>query len=84
MTAENIYKQVILQQQESKEMQDYALAYSGMKPKAAAAIFNTMTDNLDLVAKILNAMSAEERGDILAAMDADVAARLTKIMNPDP
>ena len=84
VTAENIYKQVILQQQESKEMQDYALAYSGMKPKAAAAIFNTMTDNLDLVAKILNAMSAEERGDILAAMDADVAARLTKIMNPDP
>lgn len=83
VTAENIYKQVIQQQEESKEMQDYALAYSGMKPKAAAAIFNTMTDNLDLVAKILNAMSAEERGDILAAMDADVAARLTKIMNPD-
>lgn len=82
-TAEYLYKQVIIQEQESQEIQDYALAYAGMKPKDAAEIFNTMTDNLNLVAKILNAMSAEERGDILAAMEPDVAARLTKIMDPD-
>ena len=54
-----------------------------MKPKEAAEIFNTMTDNLNLVAKILNSMSAEERGKILAAMEPDIAARLTKIMDPD-
>ena len=82
-TAEYLYKQVIIQEQESREVQDYALAYASMKPKAAAEIFNTMTDNLNLVAKILNAMSAEERGDILAAMEPDIAARLTKIMDPD-
>ncbi len=82
-TAEYLYKQVIIQEQESQEIQDYALAYAGMKPKDAAEIFNTMTDNLNLVAKILNAMSAEERGDILAAMEPDIAARLTKIMDPD-
>lgn len=82
-TAEYLYKQVIAQSQESQEIQEYALAYSAMKPKQAAAIFEKMTDNLNLAAKILNAMSAEDRGAILGAMDADVAARLTKIMDPD-
>ena len=38
-TAEYIYKQVVTQLQESKEVQDYAAAYSSMKPKQAAAIF---------------------------------------------
>ena len=42
-----------------------------------------MTDNLDLVAKILNAMSVEDRAKILGAMDAGVAAKLTKMMDPD-
>ena len=82
-TADYLYKQVIAQQQESQEIQDYALAYSEMKPKQAAAIFEEMTDNLNLAAKILNAMSAEDRGAILGVMDAEVAARLTKIMDPD-
>lgn len=82
-TAEYLYKQVIIQEQASKEIQDYAQAYSSMKPKEAAGIFNDMTDNLNLVAKILNAMSAEERGKILGAMDTEVAAKLTKIMDPD-
>lgn len=82
-TAEYLYKQVIAQSQESQEIQEYALAYSAMKPKQAAAIFEKMTDNLNLAAKILNAMSAEDRGAILGVMDADVAARLTKIMDPD-
>ncbi len=82
-TAEYLYKQVVTQLEESKEIQDYAQAYSDMKPKAAAAIFETMTDDLNLVARILSAMSAESRGEILAAMDATVAGKLTKIMNPD-
>ncbi|MCM1057611.1 MAG: hypothetical protein NC517_08390 [Firmicutes bacterium] len=84
-TAEALYKQVVVQLEESKEIQEYAAAYSdpAMKPKEAAEIFNNMTDNLNLVAKILNAMSTESRGAILAAMDTDVAARLTKIMDPD-
>ncbi|MCM1189516.1 MAG: hypothetical protein NC541_09490 [bacterium] len=82
-TAEYLYKQVIITQQASSQVQEYAKAYSNMKAKDAAEIFNTMTDNLNLVAKILNAMSAEERGEILAAMEPDIAARLTKIMDPD-
>lgn len=82
-TAEYLYRQVIVQLQESEEIQSYVQAYSEMKPKQAAGIFEKMTDNLDLVARILKAMNAEERGDILGAMDAEVAAKLTKIMDPD-
>ena len=82
-TAEYLYKQVIQQEQADKEIQDYAQAYSEMKPKQAAAIFEEMTDDLDLAAKILNQMSAEDRGNVLGAMDAEIAARLTRIMDPD-
>lgn len=82
-TAEVLYKQVVKQLEASKEVQEYAATYAAMKPKEAAEIFNNMTDNLNLVAKILNAMSVESRGAVLAAMDTEVAARLTKIMDPD-
>ena len=61
-TAEYIYKQVVTQLQESQEVQDYAAAYSAMKPKQAAANFEQMTNNLDLAARILNVMSADDRG----------------------
>ena len=54
-----------------------------MKPKQAAAIFEEMTNNLDLVARILNEMSTEDRGKILGVIDSEVAAKLTKIMEPD-
>lgn len=82
-TAEYLYKQVIIQREESKEIQDYAATYSQMKPKAAAAIFENMQNDLPLVADILNAMNAESRGAIMGVMDPEVAAKLTKIMNPE-
>lgn len=82
-TAEFLYKQVVMQLEESKEIKDYALAYSEMKPKAAAEIFESMTDNLDLVARILGVMNAKSRGEILGVMDPKVAARITKIMDPE-
>lgn len=82
-TAEYLYKQVVEQAETDKILQDYAQAYSEMKPKEAAAIFESMTDDLDLAAKILYQMSAEDRGKILGVMDSEVAARLTKIMDPD-
>ena len=87
-TAEYLYKQVIAQLQEDKSVQDYAsayssMAYSSMKPKKAAAIFEQMTDNLNLAARILKTMSAENRGNILGEMDPAIAAKLTKIMDPE-
>lgn len=81
--AEELYKQVVQFLEEDAEVQDYAQAYSTMKPAQAAAIFESMEDNLELAAKILNVMPAENRGKILGAMDPTVAARLTKIMDPE-
>ncbi len=81
-TAETLYKEVVREQQETKEIEEYAAAYSEMKPKEAAKIFESMTDNLDLVARILGVMTAEDRGKILGVMDPVVAAKVTKIMDP--
>jgi len=80
--AEAIYRQVVQQDEADSKISDYAKTYSSMKASQAASIFNTMTDNLGLVAKILNAMSASQRGAILGAMNAQTAAQLTAIMNP--
>ena len=80
--AESLYKQVIQQLQKDAEIEDYVKAYSSMKAKDAAEIFNTMTDDLELVAKILQGMNASARGNILAEMNADTAAKVTEILNP--
>ena len=80
--AEVLYKQVIQQLQKDAEIEDYVKAYSSMKAKDAAEIFNTMTDDLELVAKILQGMNASARGNILAEMNADTAAKVTEILNP--
>ncbi len=84
-TAEYIYKQVVTQMEEDAEVKKYAAAYgsSAMKPKQAAGIFEAMTDNLELAARILKAMSADDRGAILGVMDPAIAAKLTKIMDPE-
>lgn len=80
--AEVLYKQVVEQITYDSQVEDYAKTYSNMKPKEAAAIFDTMTDNLGLVADILNNMGSKARADILGQMDATTAAKLTEIMEP--
>lgn len=82
-TAEYIYRQVITQEAADAKVEEFAQTYSGMKPKQAAKVFENMTDNLDLVVKILNAMAVDDRAAILGVMDSEVAARLTKMMDPD-
>ena len=80
--AELLYKQVVEQQQTDSKISDYVKGYSQMKPKEAEAIFDTMTDNLNLVAQILENMDAQSRADILGKMNSDTAAKVTEIMNP--
>ena len=80
-TAETLYKQVIQQVEQDSNVTELAQTFTNMKPSAAAKIFESMTDNLDLAAKILNAIDVENRGAILAAMDSTVAGRITKIMD---
>ncbi len=84
-TAEYLYKQVVQQLEASQEIKDYVQAYSEMKPKQAAAILEEMTDNdgIQLVARMRKEMNAEDRGNILGVMDSAVAARVTKILDPE-
>jgi len=81
--AEVLYKQVVEQIEYNNRVENYAKTYSSMKPKQAAAIFDTMTDDLQLVADILLNMSTQARADILGKMDPEIAAKLTAIMEPD-
>ncbi len=78
-----LYKQVVQQMAEDEELSDYVKAYTEMKPKSAAKVFEEMSGNLDLVAKILGKMDASSRAKILNVMDPDIASSLTKIMDPD-
>lgn len=80
--AADLYKQVVEQVQYDEDVKEYAKAYVEMKPADAAGIFEAMTDDLQLVAQILENMSAESRGEILGEMDPAIAARITKIMEP--
>ena len=80
--AEDLYKQVVQDIQYEDEIKEYAKAYSAMEAEAAAGILESMTDDLELAAKILEAMAADARGEVLGAMDPDVAAQITKIMEP--
>lgn len=80
--AEMIYRQVMEQTEEEEEIEEYVKTYSSMKPKEAAAIFDTMTNNLQLVADILMNMDAQSRADILGKMNSETAAKVTKIMEP--
>lgn len=80
--AAELYKQVVQKVEHSEELEEYAETYASMKPKEAAAIMEAMTDDLKLVAQILEYMDAEARGSILGAMNAEVAAKVTKLMEP--
>ncbi len=81
-TAETLARQVMLQQQESKQFTEYAESFAAMKPKAAADTLEAM-DDLNLAARILNALSSEERANILNVMDTAMSAKILKMMNPE-
>lgn len=80
--AEYLYQMTIQETAADKELSDYVATFSAMKAKEAAAMFDTMTSDLDLVAKILKAMSADDRAKIMGQMNAENAARLAKMMDP--
>ncbi len=82
-TAEALYKQVIQEEAVNNKMKDYVATYSSMDAAKAAAILSAMTDNLNLAAEILESLSSSSRAAIMAEMDPSIAARLTKIMNPN-
>ncbi len=80
--AEVLYRQVVEQTTENEKLQGYVNTYTSMKAKEAAAIFDTMTDNLNLVAQILQNMDTQSRADILGKMSSENAAKVTEILKP--
>ncbi len=73
---------MVAQQTESAEFKELANTYANMKPQEAADILQTMTKDLDTVASILSAMSAEERAAIMGKMKAESAATITRKLTP--
>ena len=78
--AEEIYRQVVEQLQYSDAIQEKANIYKSMDPEAAARILETMTADVESVAKILLSMKPKESAAILAEMDNVFAAKITKKM----
>ncbi len=80
--AAEIYRQVTEQLAMDQVIQNLADYYSSMKATAAASVFEEMTGDLEKVAHILSCMKKDKAGDILAAMDSTLAAKLTLLIYP--
>lgn len=76
--AEIIYRQVIYDVNVSQEIQEKADIYSQMDPKAAAKIFETLSNDTDLLLLILSNMSKSSASEILSEMNPELAGTLTK------
>ena len=79
--AQQIYAQVVEQYQYDARVKAQADTYSKMEPADAAEILSEMTaGDLDLVAGILSGMSSSKSSLILAEMEPERAAQITKKM----
>lgn len=67
--------------EEEKALQDYVDTYSAMKPRDAAKVFDSMMpDQEDLVVRILENLTSDQRAAILSRMSVANAAILTEKM----
>lgn len=67
--------------EEAKALQDYVDTYSAMKPKDAAKVFDSMMpDQEDLVVRILENLTSDQRAAILSKMSIANAAIITEKM----
>lgn len=82
-TMEYIAKQIAVQEQRKEDLDNYIQTFAKMKPKSAAKMFEAMSDRLELVAEILEAMTVEQRADIMNVIDPELGAKLVKMMHPD-
>ncbi|MBR4515403.1 MAG: hypothetical protein IKO61_11015 [Lachnospiraceae bacterium] len=76
--AEEIYRDMITSRQADEDIKKLAKSYETMDAKKAAAILATMSNDLDTVALIMSQLSDAAKGKILAEMEADYAALVTK------
>lgn len=78
--AEEIYREVCKDYEYSQEIKNQADMYGKMEPANAAAVLSEMTNDLELVAKIMGSMQASKRADIMNNMTPTVAAQITTKM----
>lgn len=78
--AEAIYREVCRRYEHDQEIKDQADTYAKMEPANAAAILEEMTNDLTLVASILDSMQASKSALILENMTPTVAAQITTKM----
>lgn len=78
--AEEIYKSVCRQFEYSQEIKDQADTYSKMTPETAAAVMEEMTNDLTLIASIMDCMQASKSALILQNMKPTTAAQITTKM----
>lgn len=64
--------------EEARRIQSLVKIYSGMKPKDAARIFNTL--DTDILMDVIGSMTESKAGPIIALMDADRAKALTTLL----
>ncbi len=82
-TAQEEYAKIVSAQESGKEISDYVSRFTAMDEDKAAGILEVMTvTDLNLVVTILENMSAEKSGAILAAMTPETAASVAKRMAP--
>ena len=83
--ADLLYQRAIEKYAYDDQIKERAKYYSSMKPAKAAQIFCEMTGDLDIIAALLNSMSADSSGAIIAAIsdiDSVFAAKVTKKLMP--
>lgn len=78
--AADIYQQVVEQMAIDEKITLQGERYAKMEPASAAKILEIMTSDLDLVAQILESMKPANSSAIIAQMDANFAAKITKKM----
>lgn len=79
--AAEIYRQVVEQIQYDAKVTEQADRYAAMEPAKAAAIIDVMAaGDLDMVCAILESMKPAKSALIMAELDSNVAAKITKRM----
>lgn len=75
-----IYREVVKNFEYTQEIKDQADTYGKMTPENAAAILSEMSNDLTLVASIMDSMQASKSAAILQVMEPTVAAQITTKM----
>ena len=78
--AEEIYREVCRQYEYSQEIKEQAETYAKMEPANAAAVLEEMSNDLTLVARILDSMQTSKSALILQSMKPTTAAQVTTKM----